>query len=158
MSKSTNRHSNSSQSVPCASPSSPKWFDSNCHITESSSGTRLFIDHRFASFIFRELNFRCWYRPLNYFNSEYFPIYGILTLNLHAKFCTMRIFPLYGIGSADSRNTSAVVVALFPGLDRSWGASGKRWNRSTEVKRKAAYQCEVPLIISWRFNPAKCAR
>ena len=37
MSKSTNRHNNSSQSVSCASPSSLQWFDSKRPITESSS-------------------------------------------------------------------------------------------------------------------------
>ena len=37
MSKPTNRHNNSSQSVSCASPSSLQWFDSKCPITESSS-------------------------------------------------------------------------------------------------------------------------
>ena len=38
---------------------------------------RLFIDRRQVSFFFRVLNFRGWFRPRNYFNSDIFPIYGM---------------------------------------------------------------------------------
>ena len=44
--------------------------------------THLSIDHRRISFFFRVFNFHGWPQPRNYFNSEIFPIYGIVPLSV----------------------------------------------------------------------------
>ena len=44
------------------------------------SRTLIFVDHCCVNVFIHVLNFRGWSQPRNYFNSEIFPIYGMLSV------------------------------------------------------------------------------